>query len=145
MRSSCSRPSATRLPGNSAWQFFTIASNTGCDSVIAPLITRRISDVAVCCASVFFSSGRAFLDLALEARVRLLELGCHAVELLGELLQLVAGAHVDLLVQVARADRHRAVCRARIGLVMRRAKIRPTRIDSSSPATSSAPLRASDA
>ena len=43
--------SATALPAKSRWQLATMASNTGCVSVIEPLITRRISAVAVCCSS----------------------------------------------------------------------------------------------
>src|SRR5207245_3071874 len=51
---------------------------------------------------------RPLLDLALEARVRLLELGGHAVELVAERLELVARADVNPLVELARADPRRA-------------------------------------
>ena len=37
----------TALPANRRWQLSTMASNTGCVSVIDPLMTRRISAVAV--------------------------------------------------------------------------------------------------
>ena len=50
----------------------------------------------------------AFVDLALEARIRLLELARHAIEPIGERLQLVPGAYVDLLVEVTLADALRA-------------------------------------
>ena len=46
------RRNTTSLPLNRVLQFFRIASNTGCASVIEPLITRRISAVAVCCSRV---------------------------------------------------------------------------------------------
>src|SRR5918999_5549125 len=52
--------------------------------------------------------GSAFLDLSLQAAVRLAQLLGHAVELLGERLELVAGADLDLLVELARADALRA-------------------------------------
>ena len=48
--------------------------------------------------------GGALLDLALEAGVRLAQLRAHAVELLGEPFELVAGAHLDVAVEVALAD-----------------------------------------
>src|SRR6266536_3193725 len=51
---------------------------------------------------------RAFLDFALQARVRLAQLRAHVVEAVGERLELVAGAHVDLLVEIALADAPRA-------------------------------------
>ena len=51
---------------------------------------------------------RPVLDLLLEGGVRLVELGRHAVELVGEPLELVAGLHVDPLVERARADPRRA-------------------------------------
>ena len=47
------------------------------------------------------------LDLLLEARVRLLELRDHPIELLGERAQLVVGSDVDPLVQRAGADPRR--------------------------------------
>jgi hypothetical protein len=46
----------------------------------------------------------ALLDLALEARVGLLEVARHAVELLGQAFQLVAGAHHDAIAQVTLAE-----------------------------------------
>ena len=54
--------SATALPANSRWQLATIASNTGCVSVTEPLMTRRISAVAVCrsSASLVSLNSRAF-------------------------------------------------------------------------------------
>ena len=52
--------------------------------------------------------GGALLHLALEARVGLAQLRGHAVELPGERLELVAGAHLDLAFEVAGADALRA-------------------------------------
>ena len=49
----------------------------------------------------------ALLDLLLEARVRLLELRRHAVELLGERAQLVVARDLDPLVERPRADLRR--------------------------------------
>ena len=54
----------------------------------------------------------ALLHLALEARVRLAQLRGHAIEAVGERLQLVAGMHFDRLVEVALADPLRALGRA---------------------------------
>ena len=51
---------------------------------------------------------RPRLHLALEPRVRFLELGGHAVELVAQRLQLVARPDVDALVQLSRADPGRA-------------------------------------
>ena len=51
---------------------------------------------------------RPVLDLLLEGGVRLVELGRHAVELVGEPLELVARLHVDPLVERARPDPLRA-------------------------------------
>jgi hypothetical protein len=52
--------------------------------------------------------GGALLDLALQAGVGLAQLRAHAVELVAERLELVAGAHRDLLLKVALADTLRA-------------------------------------
>ena len=51
---------------------------------------------------------RAFLDLALEGRIRILKLGRHAVELLAERLELVTGVDRDSVGQIAAADSHGA-------------------------------------
>jgi hypothetical protein len=51
---------------------------------------------------------RAFLDLALEPRVRLLELRSHAVELGAERLELIAGPHGNALIELPGADPRRA-------------------------------------
>jgi hypothetical protein len=48
--------SATALPPKSLWQLCTMASNTGCVSLIDALITRRSLAVAVCCSSASFVS-----------------------------------------------------------------------------------------
>src|SRR5215831_1126761 len=45
-----------------------------------------------------------FLDLAFEARIGVLQLLGHAVELLGECLKLVAGPDRDALSEIAAAD-----------------------------------------
>ncbi len=57
------------------------------------LLLQRVREIA-----------RPLLDLALQTRVRLLELGGHLVELVGQRLELVAGANVDPVAQVAAAD-----------------------------------------
>ena len=85
-----------------------IASKTGCTSVGELLITRRTSAVAVCCSSASVSSAVRSLDLALQPGVRLLQLRAHLVELLGEALELVAGADLDAVVELAGADPRRA-------------------------------------
>jgi hypothetical protein len=48
--------------------------------------------------------GRALLDLALEAGIRIAQLPAHAVELLRQTLELVARAHLDVAVEVAGTD-----------------------------------------
>ena len=66
---------------------------------------------------------RALVDLALQAGIGFAQLRRHAVELVGESLQLVAGAHLDLLVEIARADAPRAFVEGvRIGRTMPRAR-----------------------
>ena len=55
------------------------------------------------------SSRVRVLDLAFEGRVGVLQLGRHAVELVAERLQLVAGLDRDALRQIAAADACRAV------------------------------------
>ena len=84
----------------------------------------RNSDLCLLAASssrLFSSSSRerglelpgALLDLLLEARVGLLELRRHAIELLGERAQLVAARSLDPLVERTRADSR---CRSLDGL-----------------------------
>ena len=51
----------------------------------------------------------AVIDLALQPRIGFLEIGGHGVELVGQGFELVAGAHHDLLVEVAGADLRRAI------------------------------------
>ena len=68
------------------------------------LITRSTSAVAVCCSSASRQLGGALLDLALEAGIRLPQLRAHLVELLGQAFELVAGADLDALVELAGAD-----------------------------------------
>ncbi len=58
---------ATALPANSRWQLRTMASKTGCASVTEPLMTRRISAVAVCCSSASLVS-EARCSLSLNSR-----------------------------------------------------------------------------
>ena len=58
----------TALPPNSRWQLVTIASKTGWVSVIEPLITRRMSEVAVCCSSASLVSwNRRAFSIAMTA------------------------------------------------------------------------------
>ena len=58
----------TALPPNRRRQLCTIASNTGCVSVIEPLMTRRISAVAVCCSSAsLVSLNRRTFSIAITA------------------------------------------------------------------------------
>src|ERR1043166_4362192 len=56
-----------------------------------------------------FKLTRALLDLALERGIRVLEPGCHAVELIPERLQLIAGLDGNALGQIAAADACSAV------------------------------------
>jgi hypothetical protein len=51
---------------------------------------------------------RALLDLALEAGIRLAQLRAHPVELLGQSFELVAGADLDVALEIAGADLRRA-------------------------------------
>ena len=55
----------------------------------------------------------ALLHLGLEARIGFGELAGHAVELVGELFQLVGGAHVDAMAEIAGAEPPRAGAAAR--------------------------------
>ncbi len=50
----------------------------------------------------------AFLDLGLEAGIGFLQLAGHAVELVGEFFQLVAGRHIDAMAEIAGAQPPRA-------------------------------------
>ena len=79
-------------------------SNTGCVSVGELVMTCRISLVAVCCSSDSRELGRALLDLLLEVALRILQPRGGVVELLGERLELVAGADVDAVIELALAD-----------------------------------------
>ena len=76
------------------------------------------------------SSVRA-ATLLLEVAMRLLELRRGAVELVAERLELVAGAHVDTMREVAGADPRRACRSLRIGATMPRASSTLARIASS--------------
>ena len=71
-------------------------------------MTRRISAVAVCCSSASVSSRGAVLDPLLQAGVGLSQPAGHPVELVGQRLQLVAGADLDPVVELAGADPGRA-------------------------------------
>src|SRR4029453_7366641 len=52
---------------------------------------------------------RAFLDLALERGMGILQLGRHAVELVTQRLKLVAGPDRDPLIEIATSEARRAV------------------------------------
>ena len=71
-------------------------------------MTRRISLIAVCCASASLEFVGALLDFALQAGIRLAQLRGHAIEAVGKGLQLVAGVHLDALVEFAGTDALRA-------------------------------------
>ena len=112
------------------------ASSTGCTSVGELEITRRISLIAVCCSSEFVSSLRALVDLALEAGVRLAQLRRHPVELVGERLQLVAGAHVDRWSRSPSPIRCAPSSSVRIGRTMPRASASAPSAEITRPASS---------
>jgi len=51
---------------------------------------------------------RALLDLGFEAGIGLLQLAGHAVELVGEFLQLIVGIHLDTMAEIAGPELARA-------------------------------------
>ena len=86
-----------------------MALKTGCVSAIELLMDERISPVAPWNSSACFSSEVRSSTLRSRPGVRLAQLRGHPVELSGERLELVAGAHLDLAVEVAGADALRAL------------------------------------
>ena len=83
----------------------------------------------------------ARLDLGFKADIRLLQLAGHAVELVGQFLQLVGGVDVDALAEIAGAEPPRAGAQAVIGISMRRASSVPARIATKSPSAISSATR----
>ena len=71
-------------------------------------MTRRISLIAVCCSSEFFSSLVRSSTLRSRPGVGIAQLPRHRIEAIGECFQLVAGVDLDLLVELAGADALRA-------------------------------------
>src|SRR5215475_6513455 len=67
------------------------------------VVTRGCQKARLCEIGELELTG-TLLDLALKGGVRLLQLGRHAVELVAERLQLVAGLDRDPLAEIAAAD-----------------------------------------
>jgi hypothetical protein len=114
----------------------TMASKTGITSVVEALMTVRIRDVAVCWSSASRKLRRPVFDLLLEARVRFAQLRRHRVEPSREILQLVAGAHLDLAVRSPEPMRTAPCCRMLTGFTMRRARKRLAKTEITTPARS---------
>src|SRR6266542_3291169 len=70
---------------------------------LSKVVTRRRQETGLGLVGDFKLT-RALLDLALERIIRVLKMGRHAVELIPERLQLIAGLDRDASGQIAAAD-----------------------------------------
>src|SRR5229473_2583800 len=69
------------------------------------IVARRREETGFCGVGELELMG-PFFDLAFKRRVRILELRCHAVELIAQRLQFVARSYADPLVEAAPSDAH---------------------------------------